>query len=168
MRRVLVTALVLVVAISLSVGLWVATSGPRNYPYDGVSFEAAFPSSPTFTALAKPHWGLGGFPSSAFEKVAMWRAGMSSVVVAKLEVGKEQLLTDLRATAKIWKTSITNNDGIWMVKFTSHVKHGGSSVEPWCHGVIEVSGSEFFYALGTGKSLKMASQFVPTFHIAPV
>ncbi len=168
MRRLFVTAMVLVCAIVLAVGLWATIGSSNHYHLGSASFTATFPSSPSLTTAANPDWGLGGFPSSSFKETATWRAGTSSVVVAKLNVTKEQLVTDLRSSAMIWKGSLKNNNGTWILTFTSHVKHGGSHVEPWYHALIEVRGSDFFYALGSGRSLRLASEFVPTFRVLSV
>jgi hypothetical protein len=165
MRRLGVTAVALTSALALAVGLETTVENSNHYRLGNISFTATFPASPVLTTFARPQFGFGGFSNSAFVDAGIWQAGTSSVMVARLDVSNEKLIDDLRSTAKIWKASLTNVDGTWILEFTQHFRPGKSGIEPWYHGIIEIRDSEFFYAWGSGQSSRLARKFVPTFRI---
>lgn len=145
--------------------LIVVTHTSDDYASGDLAFTAGFPTSPK--QFLSPNWEMGRFTASAFKSVRIWSADGEGVLVAPIRAPRAKVVEELLATSKLVQGRVRRRDGVLVMTFHSHVRNGGDTIAHWYDGLIELRGSQFFYALGTGSSLNSAQEFIRTFHVLP-
>ena len=163
MRGFLITAALVLVAIAVGVSIESGSHPAGLFGTGQAAFIAAFPEQPSLTTYENPNMGFGSFEPGVFSEVRLWGAGSpSSVLVGSFRGTPAQALTALLSTARLFHGVVTLNKAKQM-RFVSHLKAKG--VPPWEVGVVEVCGTEVFYALGSGDSYVAASLTPSSFRI---
>lgn len=165
MRAFLMLSAVVLAAIGIGVGIESGSHPAGLFGTGQHAFIAGFPEQPSLTTYVNPDWGFGGFEPGVFSGFQLWGAGApSSVTVGRFRRTAKEALADLRKTAKLWHSVVTFDGGIASTRFVWH-NPNNPELPPWTIGVVEVRGTDVFYALGDGDSYAAANLTPSSFRL---